>query len=753
MKNLSKLSAFGMMGGALIVSDNLFNDSGSAFAQSTLSNQEKAASLASILNYLLDGLSNDDYYVTDKNTILNVNSAIGVLSNDQQIDGATLNIIDSVENGTLKYNNDGSFQYAPNVEFVGFDSFTYEVIRPSGSNSSAKVTIRVNASPEANDDAFDFTETPFSGNVIFNTVGGDDVIVDNAEVVEVVNETTALGGTISIQANGAFQYSPPSNLGTQVDSFVYTLVDDDGDSDTTTISWRLVPYITDLSSPQTVAENATLQANFTLVSPGDIEYVEVNGSQFSLAQLNASSSAAPLSVNSEVYGQFEIIGFSNTTGMLSYRYDPTSTFQDHSGAVNDQLSEVLTIKLKDTALNFIAESNLTIHVTDTNPTANDDSRTMSEGSGPIAGNTVGVSGAATGDVADQLIDVNPTPVTDVDFGSIDGTPGANLSGAYGYFNISNVGVYTYTLDNSSPSVQGLKAGESLTETFRYTITDGDGDTDEANVSITINGLEDAPPAINFVGANTISPASDFLYSVAENTGFSSSYTLNIDADAGYNPSGTVLSITPQGGSAVDLTLIDINSLNSTNQVIDGSIGTLTLNGVSNSGGTINFNYSVPGVPTSYDHTSNDPAEDFFTVVITDNEGDSDTKTVEFEVTDTAPTAAPDTATIQEDSSPNPVTGDVMTNDTTGADTAISVSKIDFGGQQVVGTPFPSQYGTIDINSDGTYTYTLDNTNPTVDALDTGYPLVETFNYTIVDTDGDESSNSLTVTIWGTTDPL
>ena len=99
-----------------------------------------------------------------------------------------------------------------------------------------------------------------------------------------------------------------------------------------------------------------------------------------------------------------------------------------------------------------------------------------------------------------------------------------------------------------------------------------------------------------------------------------------------------------------------------------------------------------------------------------------------------------------------MTGDVITNDTSGADTAISVSAIDFGGSQTVGTPFSSDFGIVDINLDGTYTYTLDNGNFVLNDLDNGESLVETFSYTIVDTDGDTSTSTLMITVNGVTDP-
>src|SRR3546814_21163543 len=50
--------------------------------------------------------------------------------------------------------------------------------------------------------------------------------------------------------------------------------------------------------------------------------------------------------------------------------------------------------------------------------------------------------------------------------------------------------YSYVLDNAAQAVQGLSAGEVLTDSVTYIITDGDGDTATATLTITLNGTDD-----------------------------------------------------------------------------------------------------------------------------------------------------------------------------------------------------------------------------------------------------------------------
>ncbi len=122
-------------------------------------------------------------------------------------------------------------------------------------------------------------------------------------------------------------------------------------------------------------------------------------------------------------------------------------------------------------------------------------------------------------------------------------------------------------------------------------------------------------------------------------------------------------------------------------------------------------------------------------------------------TDTKPIANADSASITEDAASNKVSGNVIANDSGGDDAPFVVSAISFGGGQTVGTAFNSTYGTLLINADGTYSYTLDNTNISVQDLlaSAGDTLVETFTYTLQDADGDNSTSTLTLTIHGDSD--
>ncbi len=130
-----------------------------------------------------------------------------------------------------------------------------------------------------------------------------------------------------------------------------------------------------------------------------------------------------------------------------------------------------------------------------------------------------------------------------------------------------------------------------------------------------------------------------------------------------------------------------------------------------------------------------------------------------------PTARADVDSVTEDG-PTVADGNVITGanvsdanntdgvaDTRGADGA-SVTAISFGANVgVVGLALAGTYGSLTMNANGSYSYTLNNANAAVQGLDGNDTLTEVFNYTITDGDGDQSPTTLTVTINGSDDPI
>jgi len=126
------------------------------------------------------------------------------------------------------------------------------------------------------------------------------------------------------------------------------------------------------------------------------------------------------------------------------------------------------------------------------------------------------------------------------------------------------------------------------------------------------------------------------------------------------------------------------------------------------------------------------------------------------------TAVDDTANAKEGGGVNNIagginpTGNVLSNDdptqTNAIVTEIRTGAIEGSGASgTVGTALVGTYGTLTLNSDGGYTYIVDNSNAIVQALnENSAPLIESFNYTM--SDGTLSDIAvLKITINGTND--
>jgi hypothetical protein len=131
--------------------------------------------------------------------------------------------MDDVDHGTLSLAADGSFLYAPDLNFFGTDTFIYEVNDGQGGTDTATVTITVvadNDGPVAVDDSATTAEDV----AVSIAVLANDTDVEN-DLLFVTDVGLASHGTVTFSA-GAVIYTPNLNFhGT--DTFEYTVSDGD----------------------------------------------------------------------------------------------------------------------------------------------------------------------------------------------------------------------------------------------------------------------------------------------------------------------------------------------------------------------------------------------------------------------------------------------------------------------------------------------------------------------------------------------
>lgn len=170
--------------------------------------------------------TSDSYTVNEEQTLV-VAMESGVLSNDIDVDGDSLNAVleSSPTHGTLELNADGSFTYVPAENFSGTDSFSYHA--GDGALTSEVITVEItvagtNDSPLAENDSYTATVNQTL------TVPGPGVLANDSD--EDGDALTAIlvdgpsHGQLTLAEDGSFVYQPDTDyLGP--DEFTYQASD------------------------------------------------------------------------------------------------------------------------------------------------------------------------------------------------------------------------------------------------------------------------------------------------------------------------------------------------------------------------------------------------------------------------------------------------------------------------------------------------------------------------------------------------
>ncbi|MCP9480330.1 Ig-like domain-containing protein, partial [Shimia sp. CNT1-13L.2] len=172
----------------------------------------------------------------------------------------------------------------------------------------------------------------------------------------------------------------------------------------------------------------------------------------------------------------------NVNGTLTY--DPSGAFDHLADGAPGADSFSYTISDPDGETDTATVSIALTGVNDA-PVAGDDSLDVFEGIG------INISATGTGNLISAASDVDGTvtSVVEVD-GVTDGTTG--IAGLYGTLTWDALtGAYLYTVNDSDPTVHGLTAGSSLSETFDFIVQDDFGaNSNTATLTVTINGVTD-----------------------------------------------------------------------------------------------------------------------------------------------------------------------------------------------------------------------------------------------------------------------
>ncbi|QXP61455.1 carboxypeptidase regulatory-like domain-containing protein [Olleya sp. HaHaR_3_96] len=460
----------------------------------------------------------------------------------------------------------------------------------------------------------------------------------------------------------------------------------------------------------------------------------------------------------------------------------------HTGGVVTDGTRYMIVSVTDANNTLSATSEINLV---NPPAAVDDVNTI------LANATVPVSGdllsndtdATTGDV-----------LTITEIYGFTTTVDATYATTYGFLTAQSDGSYDYIADNNNIAVRGLGNGASITDVISYTVTDLNGNVDFGYLTITINGVDELPVAtdnLNTVAVNTAITASGNV--IFDDDGFG--------VDIGDRPLAQLIWEAEYVDDApINGTSRLINGVNVSFVTSDpGAVGTAenqTVNYGTNGGhsGYLYFN-SNPSVNPAQDNTliinfDSPVANLFFTISDIDySQGTSwqdlmrVTSSLDGANVSYVSRANGSVVTVGSDTFYG--TGSVPANDAHGNvsfyfDTPVDQIILDYNyGPQVtdadpsnqiagltdlnwqdsavprvgevygniadVGVSIPTAYGFIVLNGDGTYTYTLDTSNPDVINLLVGDTLTDVIPYTLIDSvdnTGNKDTANLTMTING-----
>ncbi|WP_418505105.1 VCBS domain-containing protein [Cloacibacillus evryensis] len=526
--------------------------------------------------------------------------------------------------------------------------------------------------------------------------------VTPAGVELTVTGAAAQHGTVEILPDGTLKYTPaPDWFGTDV--VTCTSTDQSGRTYNSTVEVTVTPVIdTRDDDAGTVRENSAIDTD---VTANDL-FADHEG-------------AKVVSVTDGKYGTVTI----NEDGTV--KYTPAIDFLAEGETITDQYTYTV-----QTAAGNLESATVTVTITGTNDA-------------PVV---TAITGTATEDttltasgniIADHVTDADKTDTHAIV--KVDGDTskvGTSIDGAYGSITVNADGTYTYTLNNGTNgdggnNVQKLAKGEHYDEVFSVTVSDGHGGETTQSITITVHGTNDAPTAKD----NSGSVVEDTRVSVTDTDGVNTDG--NILANDNDIDNGHTLTIAEVEGSAANV-----------GKATNGEYGTVTIS----ENGTYKYDLA------NYDPRVQALAEgetltDTFRITTTDEHGATVNETLTITITGTndAPEISVITGSVTEDvtltSSGNVITEHVTDLDATDTHTIIKVD----GAESKVGQEITGTYGTIVINTDGSYTYTLNNDADNVQKLAEGEHYDEVFSVTVSDGHGGETTQNITITVHGTND--
>ncbi|MBR0842131.1 VCBS domain-containing protein [Bradyrhizobium liaoningense] len=494
------------------------------------------------------------------------------------------------------------------------------------------------------------------------------------------------------------------------------------------------------------SSSETTTGSFTLLAIDGIQDIVVGGTTFSVAEILAFGTTPGVVNTGE--GTLTLTGYTGDTfgGTVNFSYtlsgpiNNATTVPTGGDTVDvDGFNDAIVLTIHGVGGIATASDNLVIRASDDVPTAVTDI-----GYGVVENGLSLVSG----NVLDNDASGADAPKGFVTWSADDASTIAALN-TYGALVQNNDGTWSYTLDSSRAATQALTSADTLSETLHYTMTDADGDQSSSTLTITITGADATATASVVTAQPTGSDATVSEGGLPNGSGSGSATTtgtFTISASDGIKDlvvGGTTFS------------LAQIQAFGTTSQTVNTGEGVLTLTGYTGDGlsGTVSFSYTLSGtidndskVATGNDGVDATGFNDSILLTVNGSTNSTGSDNLVIRSTDDTPTAVNDGPATVVEGSLSSLTGNVLSNDTSGADAPMSF--LSWGANDAAAITALNTYGTLLQNNDGSWSYALDSNRAATQALTSASNLFFTLNYTVKDADGSQSAATLTINIQG-----
>jgi T1SS-143 domain-containing protein len=683
----------------------------------------------------------DDGPVASADGTVDVNegasTAGNLLANDTQgADGAMLThvngnelVFDAVSGeatvvtalGTLVVEADGSYTYMASDNSNGTDVFSYTLTDADGDTSQSTVSFALQDAntPTANDSNATVDEAALTG--------GSDAGSPNESTSGVLNFSPGGDRPFTLEVNG----TSVSSTGTTVITGSYgdLVIDIDGNW-----SYTLGGSTTDHTGVDQTGTADQVQDVFSFMVR-DHDSDSASGSltinvtdDGPVASADATTTAEDAAVTYNVLAD-DVPGADGVTlvaaslnsgaGVVSFEPGGDITFTPAAGFEG---TAVIDYTVED-ADGDQAGAQLTVEVAaDSQPSVLDDSGTVDEsaladGSGGGTHTTGGALSISTGGDTLAGLTVNGEAVA--------ATGTTLITGVYGNLGVDIDGNWSYTLSDSTTDHSGVNqtgAADQVQESFSILVTDSDGDT--AGSTLTINVTDDGPAV-------------------------ATARAINVEEGATSASASLASLVSEAGADGASVTAVNGSDLTGAGTVtVAGAHGTLV---VDLDNGTFEYRAS-----------DNDAGTDVFTFTVTDGDLDMDSVDYSYTVVDAnepvagdlfrtvdeaALVTGSDSASDKESTSGNLADLGVSFNGDISGSLTVGEQSILLDGNGDDSITVSGTYGDWLIHDDGSWTYTLNGNTTAHSSQGTGADDVEdVFSYTVTDSDGDQASGSLTVSV-------